>query len=192
MTNRLIRTSCIMLSMLSLFSILGCEGVLFPLPYRSLAPFKGKVIDTDTKKPIEGAVVLALYYYETYSIAGANLHLKDGQETLTDRHGEFILPRTRRWFTLNRGYPEGTLEIFKPGYGLLVDRRSKAIGDNKSWPTPEKYVVYELPKLKTIEERRKVGLYSYDEIPYKYRKMYFTAKNKERIFLGYRPLPVPK
>lgn len=191
-TKKLIRTSCILLCMISFFFVLGCEGVLFPLPYRSLSPFKGKVVDSDTKKPIEGAVVLALYYYEIYGVAGADLILKDGQETLTDENGEFELPRTRRWFVLHRGYPEGTLEIFKPGYGLLGDKRSKAIGDNKSWPTPNKYIVYQLPKLKTIEERKKVRVRTYDEIPYKFRKLYFSAQNKERVFLGYETLPGPE
>lgn len=166
--------------------------MLFPLPYLSLSPFKEKVIDSITKEPIEGAAVLDPYYYEAYSTAGAKLYLRDGQETLTDKSGEFNLPRTRRWFVLNRGYPKGTLEIFKPGYDLLGDNRSKTIVDNKSWPTPDKHIVYDLPRLKTIEERKKVIVLSYDEIPYKYRKIYFSAQNKERIFLGYKLLPVPE
>jgi hypothetical protein len=182
----------LLIAITSVYFVTGCGGIFFPLPYRSLAPFKGKVVDADTKEPIEGAVVLAAYYFTSYGIAGSNSSVEDGQETLTDKNGEFKLPRTRRWFVLHRGYPEGTLEIFKPGYGLLADKRSKAIGDNKSWPTPGKFIVYELPRLKTIEERRKVRVYSYDEIQYEYRKFYFSAHNKERIFLGYEPLPIPK
>jgi hypothetical protein len=137
----------LMITIICALFVSGCEGVLFPLPYRSLAPFEGQVVDAETKEPIEGAVVLGLYYYETYTIAGSNSHLKDGQETLTDKNGEFKLPRTRRWFVLNRGYPEGTLEIFKPGYGTLWHKRANAVDDNKSWPTPGKYIVYELPKV---------------------------------------------
>jgi len=162
------------------------------LPYSSLAPFEGKVIDAETKEPIEGAVVLGVYYFTAYTIAGSNSYVEDGQETLTNKNGEFKLPRTRRWFVLHRGYPEGKLVIFKPGYGVFPrHRRSEAVGVNKSWPPPGKYIVYELPRLRTLEERKHTHLDSYNEIPYKYRKLYFEAKNKERIFLGFEPFPIP-
>ena len=172
----------------------GCEGRFYPLPYRSLAPFEGKVIDADTKNPVEGAVVLAVYSYEIYGIAGANTIIKDGQETFTDKKGEFRLPRTRRWFVLNRGYPRGELEIFKPGYGTLWHERSKALGDNKSWPTPGKYIIYELPKLETTKER-KLNIprkYVFEEIAYKNQKMYLNAINEERMNLGFKPFSIPK
>lgn len=176
-----------------ILSAMGCEGVFFPLPYRSLAPFEGKVIDADTKEPIEGAVVLALYYYKTYSVAGTNSNLKDGRETVTDKNGEFKLPRVRRWFVVNRGYPEGTLEIFKPGYGTLWHKRSEAVGDNKSWPTPGKYIVYELPALETKSERKRnlPGNYSFRMIPYENQKMFMNALNEEAIFVGITPYSVP-
>lgn len=182
------------ITMIGVLFVSGCEGVLFPLPYRSLAPFEGQVIDAETKEPIEGAVVLGTYYYETYTIAGSNSHLKDGQETLTDKNGEFKLPRTRRWFVLNRGYPEGTLEIFKPGYGTLWHKQAKAVGDNKSWPAPGKYIVYEIPKLKTISERKSnlPGAFSFSQISYKNQKLFINAINKESINIGVSPYPVPK
>lgn len=174
----------LLIAMTSIFFVTGCGGVLSPLPYRSLAPFKGKVIDADTKEPIEGAVVLAVYYFTSYGIAGSNSYVEDGQETLTDKNGEFELPRTRRWFVLHRGYPEGTLEIFKPSYGTLWNKRSKAVGDNKSWPTPGKYIVYELPRLETKDERVKNLPNTYSDIPYNNKQNYIGLINKERKALG--------
>jgi hypothetical protein len=184
----------LMITIICALFVSGCEGVLFPLPYRSLAPFEGQVVDAETKEPIEGAVVLGLYYYETYTIAGSNSHLKDGQETLTDKNGEFKLPRTRRWFVLNRGYPEGTLEIFKPGYGTLWHKRANAVDDNKSWPTPGKYIVYEIPKLKTIRERKSnlPGAFSFSQISYVNQKLFINAINEESINIGMSPYPIPK
>ena len=117
---------------LFIFLFQGCEGELSPFPYRSLAPFSGKVIDTETKEPIVGAVVLAVYYTTTYSVAGSNSYVIDGQETLTDKNGEFRLPKKRRWFEQHRGYPEGHIVIFMPGYG----RKGTA-------PPANKYIVYE-------------------------------------------------
>ena len=193
--NTMHRLLWLAMTMIGVLFVSGCEGVLFPLPYRSLAPFEGKVTDADTKEPMEGAVVLALYYYETHTVAGSNSHLKDGQETLTDKKGEFKLPRSRRWFVLNRGYPEGKIVVFKPGYGVFPrHKRSEAVGENKSWPPPGKYVVYELPKLKTVEERKKNVTYAdvFDEIPFRKKKLYLMKINEESISLGVPPNFIPE
>ncbi len=173
----------------SVLIISGCGGIISPLPYRSLAPFEGKVIDADTKQPIEGAVVLGVYYFTAYTIAGSNSYVEVGQETVTDANGEFKLPRTRRWLVLNRGYPRGKLVIFKPGYGLFPKhQRSEAVGVKKSWPPSGKNVVYELPRLRTIEERKQNVIYSdvFDEISYRHKNSYLKSLNEERKSLGLR------
>ena len=180
----------LLIVMLGVFLVIEGGGLFSPLPYRSLAPFKGKVIDADTKEPVQGAVVLAVYYFTGYGPAGAMSSVKDGQETVTDKNGEFKLLRTRRWFVLFRGYPEGTLEIFKPGYGTLWDTRAKAMGDNKSWPTPGKYIVYELPILTNMEERKKTAgsAKRFDEIPYRYKSKYWEKVNEECSYVGIPPM----
>jgi hypothetical protein len=175
-------------AIISVFFVTGCGGIFNPLPYRSLAPFKGKVIDADTKEPIQGAAVLAVYYFTAYGIAGANSYLEDGQETLTDENGEFELPRTRRWFVLHRGYPEGKIIIFKPNYGQFPkNKKSEALGVNKSWPPPDKYIVYKLPRLQTTKELKAQNIRTYTEIPYRYKKNYIRLYNEWRISLGYGP-----
>lgn len=187
---KMLRIVWLMIAVTSIFFVTSCGGVFFPLPYRSLAPFKGKVVDADTKEPIEGAVVLGVYYFTAYTIAGSNSYVEDGQETLTDKNGEFKLPRTRRWFVLHRGYPEGRLEIFKPGYGTLWHQRSIAVGDNKSWPTPSKYIVYELPRLINVEDRKKNvrSARRYDEIPYRNKRQYWEKVNEECSYVGIPPM----
>ncbi len=167
-----------------------CGGSrLSPFPYCHLAPFLGKVIDADTKEPIAGAVVLAVYRSEVPSIAGPMSSFTDAQETLTDENGEFKIPKLKRWFVADRGYPRGKLTIFKPGYGAFPDhRRSRAPGVNRTWPPPNKYIVFELPKLKTIKERKDNVIYmrSYG-FP-----LYLRKINKERISLGLQTLSIPK
>jgi hypothetical protein len=188
------KIGCLSVSILGLMLILGtCTGgLLSPLPYRHLDPFFGKVIDADTKEPIAGAAVLAVYYTEVYSIAGANSIIVDAQETLTDENGEFRIPKVKRWFVAARGYPRGSPEIFKPGYGTLWHKRATAVGVNKSWPPPKRYIVYELPRLKTIPERRRnARMRSYHEIPYKKRKLYIKTINEERKNLGLPLLHMP-
>lgn len=175
------------------FLILGtCSGGLFsPFPCLYLPSFKGKVIDADTKETISGAAVLTVYYKEWTSVAGSNTFAVDGQEILTNEKGEFKIPWAMRWFPLYRGYSEGKVIIFKPGYGVFPrHRRSKAVGERKTWPPPWKYIVYELPKLKTREEKRS-NLPMRPEIPHEKMRNFIKLINEERISLGFSPLTIP-
>lgn len=92
-----------------------------------------------------------------------------------------------------RGCPEGELEIFKPGYGTLFHERSNALGENKSWPTPNKYIVYEIPKLAKKEQRLSnlPGPFLFNEIAYDNQKMFIKAINEESKNLGISQYEIP-
>lgn len=53
--------------------------------------YQGKVIDADTLKPIEGAVVVAIWRKTRAGIAGADTRFKDAKETLTDKKGDWSI-----------------------------------------------------------------------------------------------------
>src|SRR4030042_336425 len=55
-------------------------------------PHYGKVIDSETKEPIEGVAVLVVFYTEEYGPAGAITRYADALETVTDKSGEFKIP----------------------------------------------------------------------------------------------------
>jgi len=179
-----------------IFLILGtCTGGVFsPFPCLYLPSFKGKVIDADTKEPISGAVVLAVYFKEWTSVAGSNSFAVDGQETLTGEKGEFSIPLAIRWLTLYRGYSRGKVIIFKPGYGAFPNNASSsAVGENKTWPPPEKYVVYKLPKMKTREERRSnLHFQYYEGFGDKIFLNFLTLIDEEYINLGLPGISIPK
>ncbi len=159
-----------------------------------LASFEGKVIDTDTKEPIEGAVVLVVYEKSHSTIAGSISYNVDNQETLTDANGEFkIFSKTVQSKKVS-GRLRGDINIFKPGYGTLSHKRARAVGENKSWPLPNKFIVYEIPKLKTKSERRSnlPGALSFSKFPYEKQKMFVDAINEEAKSIGLSPYPVPK
>jgi hypothetical protein len=92
--------------------------------------YKGRVIDAETKEPIEGAAVVASWRKEKAVLAGSHEKLKDVKETLTDENGEWTIKGPK-----GRGYDEISLAIgivsflpfvyytlrpnfiiFKPGY----------------------------------------------------------------------------
>ncbi|HDL14951.1 MAG TPA: hypothetical protein ENH28_02155 [Euryarchaeota archaeon] len=79
--------------------------------------FKGIVIDSETKEPIEGVVVVAIYRIREYSFVESGTAAVDAKEVLTDKNGEFYIS-PHIYFSL---YPVASGEttefiIYKPGY----------------------------------------------------------------------------
>ena len=103
-----------------LFLSIGCGEILY-----ADGPYLGRVIDKETKQPIEGAAVLAVWYKRTASLGHPSVTFYDAQETLTDNEGNFTIPGTST-VSLNplSRVDEPRFTIFKPGYkaysGLLV------------------------------------------------------------------------
>lgn len=56
--------------------------------------YQGKVIDKETLKPIEGAVVVAVWnkwYMPLVSFEGSETKFKDAKEILTDKNGDWAI-----------------------------------------------------------------------------------------------------
>jgi hypothetical protein len=89
--------------------------------------FKGKVIDIETNKPIEGAVVVAIYRKEAIAVGDSVTLDFDAQETLTDIDGNFRIPSyTTVIQPLSWSIPTEFI-FFKPGY--VYDGRFGREGD---------------------------------------------------------------
>ena len=96
--------------------------------------FKGRVIDAETKEPIKGAVVVAVYYEGIFGFAEGITRFLDIQETLTKSNGEFYIP-SYTTLTLNPLSIGSDFEIniiFKPGYGSYPQYNEFGI-----WALPE-------------------------------------------------------
>jgi len=176
----------IFLSMIILFLFIACTIT------NKYGPYYGKVIDAETKQPIEGAAVLVVYKTEQYGLAGAISHFADAQETLTDKNGEFKIPAKRiNTFRIISGwerYPG--FWIFKPEYGCYPEHKDvkPMFVPNGTLPENE-YVIIELPKLKTREERlNNEGCFPVGVPDKKMRKL-IKISNDERINLGLTPYP---
>lgn len=80
--------------------------------------YRGRIIDEETKQPIKGAVVVAVYYKEPLigGPGGPNTKYHDAQEALTDEKGEFVIPAYTA--LVNPFYTEEYTRfiIYKAGY----------------------------------------------------------------------------
>lgn len=156
-------------------------------------PWKGKIIDIETKEPIEGAVVLAVWERAYRTPAGDNTSFYEAKEVLTDKEGNFEIPAYRpiNLLPIISYIREPRFIIFKPGYLSIEISLSENVTDKEA-ELPENGKVFrlspgliELPKLKTREERIKnlhIGL-MYDEAKKK-AKNYMHLLNVERHDLG--------
>ncbi|MBN1363749.1 MAG: hypothetical protein JW976_02995 [Syntrophaceae bacterium] len=80
--------------------------------------FRGKVIDAETKQPIEGTVVVVLYYKRSVvslNPGGPSSYVTKAKETLTDNKGEFYFPSYSELLLFTEDtYVE--FIFYKPGY----------------------------------------------------------------------------
>lgn len=174
-----IKLGCTALIMLFL-----CTGCAIISHYGA---YHGKVVDAETKEPLEGAAVLAVYFTTSSGPGGAISHYLDAQETVTDKNGEFrIPPLTVTTFRVLQGFdahPQFT--IFKPGYGAYPKHKDvKPTFPYWSLPSNQ-YVTIELPKLGTNQERKENLCGRNLDAPLEKQKHLIKLLNQERKYLGY-------
>ena len=58
-------------------------------PARIDGPYEGKIVDVNTREPIKGVVVLAVWNKSLVTAAGSTHTYHDAEETITDEKGEF-------------------------------------------------------------------------------------------------------
>ena len=100
--------------------------------------FSGKVIDADTLKPIEGALVVAVWNKTRFGGLLDDTRFKDAKETLTDENGEWAIvglegnnSKIRRFLQYLGVFrtKNPSFDIYKPGYTEFV-----AFGNFSAWP----------------------------------------------------------
>ncbi len=155
--------------------------------FMDFGPYQGKVVDVDTKEPIEGAVVL-VEWSQKHFFGGSTLI--DVQETLTDKNGEFYLPGIWVFNPWKRLVSRALMIIYKSGYQPII-----RAGAFKKWkefdPGVKRYVlevedgkpVMILKKL-TIDERKKFSISdpTSGDIPREKKKLLLQEIDKDYIF----------
>jgi len=174
--------------MFLLFTVSACEKT-----------YSGKVIDADTKEPIEGAVVVASWREQGTSLAGAISTFKDVKENLTDKDGKWTIVGLREtcnnpialvWQLLGGTcIKDPEFIVFKPGYcswpkGFFIDAC-----DGKIQPEGNSKVAggkpVELSKLTEREDRLKAqGIYPDVDAEDEKIPNFIRLQKEERRYLG--------
>ncbi len=145
-------------------------------PHAWWGPFRARIVDAETKQPIAGAVVLALWWEEV-GLFHSQTRVYETREALSGPDGVVELRRIPGSF-FRWGVQRPDFRTFAPGYRL---------GD---WvvtpPTGEPFIdptVVEMRRVKTREERL-AALPSRPSIPPEKMCLLTRAINQERRNLG--------
>ena len=158
--------------------------------------FWGKVIDAETKEPIEGAVVVAAWKEELTTATATHTRVKDVKEVLTNKDGEWSIEGpsggdigdtkaitsflTGKWFLK---HPE--FIVFKPGYCPCPVVGIEACYKMKPGGLDGDGEILELPKLTNREDRlRALPGPIVGEMPFEKEKEFIRLINEESKNLG--------
>lgn len=147
-------------------------------------PYEGRIIDAEARQPIEGVVVLGVWYTETPSAAGALTKYHNAMETVTDKNGEFTI-KGLGLLVMSNVLPMDVL-IFKAGYthyGMMTWKELK-----KAVKTEDNRLIIRLKKL-TMEERKKQRTPDYpSKAPQEKIMLMLQEINKDRTERGLEPV----
>lgn len=143
--------------------------------------YHGKVIDSKTREPIEGAVILGVWYKEYGTAGGPVSEYYDAHETVTDKNGEFTIkgmgPR------LMTHLEKMDIVIFKAGYQDVSASWWALKSIDMYWRDRVKWegrkAIFPLEKW-TVEQRRRRLSASPVGVPIEKQKMLLDEIRKDR------------
>jgi hypothetical protein len=156
----------------------------------SYGPYRGRVIDAETKQPLEGAVAVAVWSHEKIYALHSSTVLYAAREAVTDGEGRFVIDAK----VVEERAPRRTLHpyfiVFLPGYAGYNLSPFSARAFRQGEFSGEGATIG-LSRLKTREERlRQVDAadpYKFSEHPFEDTPLFVQAWNRERVNLALQP-----
>ena len=151
-------------------------------------PYRGQLVDAETRQPLEGAAVLFYWRKNVYGGAGGPVKYPlDAKEVLTDEEGRFYIP----WFVGVSPNPlslvlEPSAIFYLPGYRSVLAEVDPQNGKAFRDPT-----VIPMRKMRTRKERRDyIGGVLPGDVPDEAMPKLIRLMNTEREALGLKPVHV--
>ena len=155
-------------------------------------PYRGLILDSDTKAPLVGAVVVALWVRERVYPFQVNTEHHAVRETVTDVDGRFVMEVR----DIEEGAPRRTRKpgflVFLPGYGTFPYQYTSPPGFLGELFEGGGTTI-EIPRLHTREERlknvRRFGPHDFSDSPHTQLPKLMRAVNEELVAVGLSPYP---
>ena len=158
-------------------------------------PYRGLVIDSDTKAPLSGAVVIALWRRERVYPFQVNTEDYAARETVTDAEGRFVMEVRDIEANAPRRTRKPEFLVFLPGYGSFPHGYTSPRGFLTELFEGSGTTI-ELPRLSSREKRLEVlsgaDPHYFSKTPHKTLPELFKAVDAERVALGLKPYPPPE
>ncbi len=187
----------------TLFALLGAWAPAWPQSLegwdryldRPRGPYRAQVVDADSKAPLVGAIVVALWRRDRVYPLHIETENHAVREVVTDSDGRFMLDAT----DIERSAPRRTRKpeflIFKPGYGSFPRFQRAPRGFTGGIFEGEGAII-ELPRLETREERRSQLLvldpHSLSDAPFRDLPAFVRQINEESLAVGLGPYLQPE
>jgi hypothetical protein len=157
----------------------------------SYGPYQGRVVDTETKEPIQGAVVVAVWRRDKIYPLHSTRVIHAVRETLTDRDGRWRIEARQLEERSPRRALRPSFVIFFPGYGSFP-KAHVAPGGFIGGIFEGKGTTVELRRLTTREERivhqRWLDPWSLSDAPWREIPEFMRLLSVEDQQLGLEPL----
>lgn len=174
------------IAMLILATNVGC---LYAVRYDG--DYHGKVVDEETREPIEGAVVLGTWAVYHFGVAGGYSTFYDAREAVTDKNGEFTI--SGQGLRIMSSVEPMYALIYKAGYTYYQagwDNLKTAEFNRKNVKWEGEIPVFPLRKLTEKDRRNDVDGFLIPSLPDMETNREFKIIqeiNKERICRGLSP-----
>jgi hypothetical protein len=159
-------------------------------------PYRGRVLDAETGKPLAGVVVVFVWRRDRIMPLHSRSEHYAAREALTNTDGDFVIDAE----DVERNAPKRTSRpfatIFLPGYGRpRVPAGTHTTVTHRFYEGPGDTV--ELPRLHTREERREyvaiLDPFALSDAPFKEIPIFMRLLNQESVTVGLQPLePIGK
>ncbi len=126
-------------------ALAGCAGhLLYPS-----GPFRGRVVDAETKQPLAGAAVVVVWYSEAPGLGHPTEDIHDAVEVVTDGNGEFMVPYRTHVVLFGQVDPPYII-VYYPGYKDFLGQKGFEVSD----ADPSRVKVVELVRPPRSERMR--------------------------------------
>jgi hypothetical protein len=158
-------------------------------------PYRGLILDSDTKAPLAGAVVVAMWMRERMYPFQVNTEHYAVRETVTDAEGRFVMEVK----DIEEGAPRRTRKpeflVFLPEYGTYPHGYTAPKGFLAELFEGSGTTI-ELPRRTSRRERldslSSANPHRFSQTPHQYLPRLMKAVDAERIALGLSPYPPPE